>query len=1052
MAASFVGKLAVNGGSLSGLSFNFNNLTDAGGSPASIAADDVAIVVVSADQGSDGTGISISGFTRLGQSTDNSPVSALLVKTLTGSETSLSISDSNGSDKAAVSVAVYRGVSAPTSAIRTSGSGLGDPGNIEVASGEIVIAATAIDDIEVTDLGAPTGMTFAVGSTHDGGGNASTTSGIAHDLAPGVGFYNPGEFTGTGSDSDDAYIMVAAETGGAGSVTGTGVATLPAMVASGAGQVTRIGTAAASLPAITATGAGSISRSGAGAASLPAITSSGTGEISRTGSGSATLPAIIASGSGTASAATTGSGSAVLPVIGASGSGEVSRVGAGAATLPSMQVAASGIVARTGTGAASLPSIIAQGTGLLSGPPGTGLVSLPALFASGAGAVGRFGSAAISLPALTASGSGVVARSGSAAISLPSIAVAGSGTVITPSSGPVFVGKVTSNAQFASGLTIDLSAATDAAGDPAALTAGDIAILAFTADIGGTVSDLTVAGFNLEDGGSDASPVSGAFSRYLNGSETTIAITDTVGFLRNCSVAVAIYRNVSVPQRSAFRSGAGVGPMPDIAVMTDEIVIATAHVDDLEVTDLAAPSGFTIATTAAYAGGAGSSSTVSIAHNFNPSTGTYSPDDWSSASSDSADGILLALVGSPGLAAGSGAITLGAITALGAGRLANPGEGFVQLPALTANVVGELAVHWVLEDYDNNTNTSGFSDGRRWNYNMGYDAAGLQDTANDHALKSFQPDGLATLLRFEIRGNECANSDASDGRGRAEISGFSQDPLPWDSTGDDPLECWYYFPVVFKELDGQADWETFAQIYGMLSPDNAHIANPIVKFERRSGGYIEIQVGGATGITSENASTVDDRVTIWQSDQDVVLDQVYHWLVRFIPHGAHGELQVWCNGVELFNRRSIKIGWGERTKQYAKIGVYRDEDDLLDPEDYGTSVFIYALPEQATGVNALASYRTSPPEFHFYGDTFPEATLTGTLLVPDQPQVRLPAITASGQGPNLAPPTAKMTLASVAMNDAGGNFVVVDGRPNGVAISHPSNSVLVKSPAQTVLG
>jgi len=209
MPASFVGKLAVNGSNLAGLSIDFSNLTDAGGNPARIVAGDVAFVTVSADRGTDGSGIGLPEFDRLGQATDANPISAFLVKELTGLETSLSFTDPNGSEKAAVAVAVYRGIQKPTSAIRTSGSGRGDPGNIEVGKDRVVIASTCIDDIVVPDLGAPSPMTLAVASTYDGGGNASATTGIAHDFAPGIGFFNPGEFTGSGSDSDDAYICTA---------------------------------------------------------------------------------------------------------------------------------------------------------------------------------------------------------------------------------------------------------------------------------------------------------------------------------------------------------------------------------------------------------------------------------------------------------------------------------------------------------------------------------------------------------------------------------------------------------------------------------------------------------------------------------------------------------------------------------------------------------------------------------------------------------------------------------------------------------------------------
>jgi hypothetical protein len=80
--------------------------------------------------------------------------------------------------------------------------------------------------------------------------------------------------------------------------TGSGALTLPAVVASGVGEVIVDAAGAASLPAIAASGSGSGEVTGAGAGELPPIEADGAGSMEVAGTGAATLPPINASGSG----------------------------------------------------------------------------------------------------------------------------------------------------------------------------------------------------------------------------------------------------------------------------------------------------------------------------------------------------------------------------------------------------------------------------------------------------------------------------------------------------------------------------------------------------------------------------------------------------------------------------------------------------------------------------------------------------------------------------------------------------------------------------------
>lgn len=250
-----------------------------------------------------------------------------------------------------------------------------------------------------------------------------------------------GTYTGEGTPSLPALTAAGSGTFTVPTYGGAGAPSLAALTASGSGTFTvptYDGTGAPSLPALTASGSGTFvapSYTGEGAVSLPALTAAGTGLFATavySGTGAPSLPALTAAGSGTFAVPTyTGEGAPALPALAASGSGTFAAptyTGEGAATLPALTAAGSGTFATqlfAGTGAATLPALTAAGAGTFAVPvyAGSGAVALPALAAAGTGthiAPAYTGSGAVALAALTASGAGTFSETGFDPIANPS--------------------------------------------------------------------------------------------------------------------------------------------------------------------------------------------------------------------------------------------------------------------------------------------------------------------------------------------------------------------------------------------------------------------------------------------------------------------------------------------------------------------------------------------------------------------------------------------------------------------------------------------------------
>jgi hypothetical protein len=163
-------------------------------------------------------------------------------------------------------------------------------------------------------------------------------------------------------------------TGGVGTITGTGAATLPALTASASGTPVITGSAAGTLPSATGAAAGSPVVSGSAAGTLSSTTGAASGTPVITGTGAGTVPSVTGSAANT----TTGTGAGTLPSLTGSGVGTPVIVGSTDGTVPSLTGAASGAPIVTGIAAAVLPSL----TGSASGTPiivGSGAGTLPRL-------------------------------------------------------------------------------------------------------------------------------------------------------------------------------------------------------------------------------------------------------------------------------------------------------------------------------------------------------------------------------------------------------------------------------------------------------------------------------------------------------------------------------------------------------------------------------------------------------------------------------------------------------------------------------------------------
>ncbi|WP_437310028.1 hypothetical protein [Sorangium sp. So ce388] len=178
--------------------------------------------------------------------------------------------------------------------------------------------------------------------------------------------------------------------GGPAPVTGTAATSLPALGASGVGQLVFVGVAAVALPALAADGEGALTFSGGGAAALSALAADGDGLQVFAGAAAVALPALASDAAGALVFA--GSGAATLPGLAAGAAGALGFLGVAAPLLPALAAAADG---------SSVPVFT-----------GTAAVGLPALAGAAAGALRFVGAGAATLPALVVDADGSIASPG----------------------------------------------------------------------------------------------------------------------------------------------------------------------------------------------------------------------------------------------------------------------------------------------------------------------------------------------------------------------------------------------------------------------------------------------------------------------------------------------------------------------------------------------------------------------------------------------------------------------------------------------------------------
>lgn len=238
--------------------------------------------------------------------------------------------------------------------------------------------------------------------------------------------YEFGPTTISGSGGPSLPALNASGTGDV-AVEGTGSPSFPVLSGTGTGTTLVEGTGSPALPALSASGAGTVASnaiSGSGSPSLPALAGSGVGAVLVEGTGDPALPALTGSGSGTG--LVEGTGAPSLPGLASTGVGVPLIEGTGSAALPALSSSGSGTVAIEGAGTPSLPALTGSGTGILgSAISGAGSPSLPALTAAGAGQIAVDGTGTPDLPGLSAAGAGAVRVEGAGNPSLPSLAGSG---------------------------------------------------------------------------------------------------------------------------------------------------------------------------------------------------------------------------------------------------------------------------------------------------------------------------------------------------------------------------------------------------------------------------------------------------------------------------------------------------------------------------------------------------------------------------------------------------------------------------------------------------
>jgi fibronectin-binding autotransporter adhesin len=374
------------------------------------------------------------------------------------------------------------------------------------------------------------------------------------------------------------------------------------------------------------------------------------------------VPFVTAGGGGV-----TGAGAVTLGSLTASGAGAVAITGASAVTFGALIGSAAGAVAVVGSGVATLGALALAGAGATA-IAGAGAITLDTLTAAGAGAVAVVGSGAATLGTLTASGAGVVGSAGG--LTLPTFRSSSTARSRTSSITATLPDGATQSDEILAYLSLYSSFVVNAA--PTDWTQ--------VATGSNGVSELIVYRYTVP-----ASPPSD-FTWTLSGAD-------------DAQIALVCYQDVDDVSPVMDYAGSAASPntgtpltIPSVTLTAGAMVVAgwgSNNAAYLTVTNTN-PAGWTTRADlrgTAYGG-------VTVLDKSFASSGATGTANVTVSAGYVAYVVAVALTGvtSGSGATGSAAITLGTLTAAGAGTVAVTGAGAATLGAVTLTSAGAVAV------------------------------------------------------------------------------------------------------------------------------------------------------------------------------------------------------------------------------------------------------------------------------------------------------------------------------------------------------------------------
>lgn len=217
----------------------------------------------------------------------------------------------------------------------------------------------------------------------------------------------------------------------------------------------------------------------------------------------------------------------------------------------------------------------------------------------------------------------------------------------------------------------------------------------------------------------------------------------------------------------------------------------------------------------------------------------------------------------------------------------------------------------------------------------------LQTPGKTYSFKQTAITGGLTNRRFELRSGDQWPSDAAsytDGRQRVEMRGGTY----WARNTD----VWMAFSLRWS---GQlpSTWTTLTQFHSQ--PESCETAGKPPAFSLNTSDgmlYLNTRSDSRSCTTSQVDGVNRFAMTMFPANtwQRIVMR------VRFDPSG-NGNLALWINGNQKYNKSSIPIGYNDATGPYFKHGMYRGKSTA-------TTVFEFANVEVTT--SSLSGRITKP--------------------------------------------------------------------------------------------